>query len=133
MPRTLPQLARDLYDARRAEDGAKVVRIQTEGEIAALVPTDDTGSKTVDAGEGLKVCVKRAMGYDADVEAIRALGLTLQPELMPLALHPPVAAEYGFDEKAYELLRTKHPDIFAKVAKFVTATPRKVSVTLKLA
>ena len=128
---TLNELAKNLFDAKRTEDAAKKARITAEEAIALLVETDDNGSKTVDAGEGLKVTVKRAMAYEADVEAIRALDIP--EDLLPVELHPAIPAEYGFDEKGYEWLRKERPDVFAKVAEHVTATPRKVSVSLKLA
>ena len=121
----LSELAGKLYDAKRAEDAAKEARIAIEEQIAKLVPTAENGSKTVDAGEGLKVTVKRAMGYKADVDAIRNLNM----DDAPLKLTPP---KYELDPKAYELLATKDPQRFNVIAKHVQAVPRKVAVTLKL-
>jgi hypothetical protein len=129
--KTLAELAGALYDAKRTEDEAKRQRIEIEEAIAALVETGENQSKTVDAAPGLKVLVKRAMSYEADVEAIRKLNL--DADILPLELHPPIPAEYGFDEKAYERLREQNPAAWAKVAEHVVAKPRKVSVTLKLA
>jgi hypothetical protein len=127
----LNTLAKNLFDAKRAEDAAKKQRIAAEEAIAVLVETGDNGSKTVDAGEGLKVVVKRALRYKADLDAIRALSI---PDiLMPVDMTPPVPAGYAFNEKKYEELREQHMDTFNAIAKFVTATPAKVSVTLKLA
>ena len=127
----LNTLAKNLFDARRDEEKAKKARIAAEEAIAALVKTGDNETKTVDAGDGLKVVVKRAMGYKADVDAIRALNIPA--EVMPILPTAPVPAGYAFDEARYEALREEHPDVFAKLAKCVTATPKKVSVTLKLA
>jgi hypothetical protein len=128
---TLEQLAIKLYDAKEAEKDAKGTRIECEEAIAALVETDANGSKTVAAGDKLKVVVKRAMGYKADVDAIRALDIP--DEVMPLKMTDPQPAGYVFDEKAYEALKDEHPDIFKTVATAVTAAPLKTSVTLKLA
>jgi plasmid stabilization system protein ParE len=125
---TLNELAGKLFDAKRAEDAAKKVRIECEEAIAALVETPENGSKTVDAGDGLKVVVKRAIGYFADVEAIR--GLDISEDILPVTLVP---SSYTFNERAYESLRDVRPDLFAKIAKHVETKPRKVSVTLKLA
>ena len=127
----LNELAKKLFDARRIEADAKKTRIECEEAIAELVETGDNGSKTVDAGEGLKVTVKRALGYKADVEAIRRLDIA--DEVKPLKLTDPVPASYVFDEKAYEDLKDTHPDVFATIAKAVEVVPRKVSVSLKLA
>jgi hypothetical protein len=116
-------LAQELYDARRAEDAAAAARISVEERIAALVETGDNGSKTVEAG-ALKVTVKRALSYKADLDNLRLIAGA------PLKLVPEKSA---LDEKAYEKLRTADPALFATVAEFVTVTPRKVSVELKLA
>jgi len=131
----LGELATALYDAKKAEDDANAKRIAIEEEIAALVETGDNGSKTVDAENGLKLTVKRAMTYKADVQAIREIGDAALPAgfALPLAFVEEKPATWEFDEKAYEVLREKSPLAFAKIAKFVTAKPRKVSVALKLA
>ena len=127
----IKELAEKLYDAKKTEKAAKETRIECEEAIAALVETGDNGSKTVSAGEDLKVTVKRALGYKADVDAIRALNIA--EEVMPLKLTDPVPGMYVFDEKAYEALKDDHPDVFAIVATTVDVVPRKVSVTIKLA
>ena len=116
-------LAQELYDARRAEDAATATRISVEERIAALVETGDNGSKTVEAG-ALKVTVKRALSYKADLEALAKIANA------PVKTVP---AKSALDEKAYEKLRESNPALFATVAEFVTVTPRKVSVELKLA
>jgi len=124
------ELACILADAKREEGTAKKKRISCEEQIAALIETADNGSKTVDAGDGLKVTVKRALGYAVDVDAIRSLDL---PEgVIPLKLTDPVEAMYVFDQKAYENIVENHPDVAAKLADCITSKPRKVSVTLKL-
>lgn len=128
---TLLQLAQELFATKRAEEEAKKLRIECEEKIAALVETGIDGSKTVDAGEGLKLTVKRGMNYKANVDAIRALDIP--EEVMPLSMTDPQPAGYVFDKKAYEALREQHPDVFAVVAQAVEATPAKVSVTLKMA
>ena len=130
----LEQLATELYEAKKAEESAKARRIEVEEAIAAQVETGDNGSKTVNAG-ALKLTVKRGMIYKANVDAIREIGETEMPNgtALPLKFVPPQPATYEFDEKAYESLRSAAPEAFAKLARFVTAKPRKVSVELKLA
>lgn len=129
--KTISELAKELYDAKRAEDAAKKLRIAAEEAIAALVETDANGSKTVEAGEGLKVTVKRELSYKADLNGIR--GLNLDEEFIPVIPVAPQPAGYAFDEKAYEILRITHPDKFSIVSQFVEVKPRKTAVTLKLA
>ena len=118
----LEKLATALYDAKKAEDAAKESRVAIEEEIAALVETPDSGSKTVTAGS-LKVTVKRGFSYKADVQAILGLGLA----------DPPLKTKIELHEKAYEDIRATDSGLFAKLSKFVTVTPRKVAVTLSLA
>jgi hypothetical protein len=129
MQEQLATLAGQLFDAKRAEENAKLRRIQIEEQIAELVETTPIGSKTVDAGNGIKVTIKRALGYKADVDAIRAMDLGDVAQI-PVKLVP---ASYVFDEKAYERLLEEHPSLAAQFAEHVTVTPRKVSVTMKLA
>jgi hypothetical protein len=129
--KSLETLAKELFDAKKAETKAKAARIEAEEEIAKLVETDDNGSKTVPAGEDLKVVVKRKLNYKPDVDAIRAMNIPA--ERMPLTLNDPIPATYSFDQKAYEALRLEDAVMFAHVAEAVAVTPAKVSVTVKLA
>jgi hypothetical protein len=122
MPTTIETLAVALYDAKKAEDAAKEARVALEEEIAALVETPENGSKTVTAG-ALKVTVKRGFSYKADVQAILGLGLA----------DPPLKTKIELNEKAYEEIRESDPGLYARISKFVTVTPRKVAVMLKLA
>ena len=128
---TLETLAKDLHKAKKDEGAAKKIRIECEEKIAELVETGDNGSKTVAAGDDLKVTVKRALYYKGDVDAIRALDIP--EELMPITLIPAQAASYAFDQKAYEALKESNPQVFAVVAPSVDVKPAKVSVTIKLA
>jgi hypothetical protein len=122
---TLAELAGFLYDAKKREDAAKLERIDIEEQIAAMVETPDNGSKTVDAGNGLKVVVKRSLNYKADMEGLVSLD--------GLVIRIPVKTKQVFDEKAYEEIRASLPKDYAKISEFVTISPAKTSVTLKLA
>jgi hypothetical protein len=131
--KTLEQLATDLWDAKKAEDIAKQKRIEAEEAIAALVETTETGSKTVPAGDNLKVTVKRGIIFNVDVDVLRSMaGVEIPADLCPVKMTPPVPAGYAFDEKAYLDLKEHYPEIYGKIAKIVTTKPRKVSVELKL-
>lgn len=127
---TLNELAKQLFQAKRTETAAKEERIAIEEAIAAIVTIDgDRGSRTEDAGDGLKVTVERKWNYKADIAGIRALDLP-DDAMIPLK-HVP--ASYAFDATAYEKIRQDHPDVASRLAGLVTATPAKVSVSLKLA
>jgi len=129
--KTVETLAIELHQAKKDEKKAKGIRIECEEKIAELVETGENASKTIPAGLDLKVTVKRALGYKADVDAIRALDIP--DDMMPITLVPAQAASYAFDQKAYEALKEENQMVFAKVAEAVAVVPRKVSVTVKLA
>lgn len=130
---TLEELALELYKAKKDEDAAKKKRIAAEEAIAALVETPENGSKTVEAGDNLKVCVKRGISFKADVEAIRALAEEFGEGVdLPLVMTDPVPAGYIFDEKAYLAMQTENPEAFKVVSKYVESKPKKVAVELKL-
>ena len=124
--KTLTELARDLYTAKRAEEQAKKARVEVEEQIASQVETPERGSVTVDAGGGLKVTVKRDLTYEADCTALRnALGDFAPVETIP--------AEDAFSPSLYEKLRKDRPDLFQRASEMVSTKPRKVSVVLRLA
>ncbi len=123
---TLATLATLLSKTKEREDAVKRERIAIEEQIAELVETKANGSKTVDAGNGVKVTVKRAVTYKANIEAIREL--KIPDELIPLKLVPET---YKLDEKKYEQLLAINPTVGARISKFVEVKPRKVAVALK--
>jgi len=125
----LHELTMWLCEAKRDEAAAKARRIEFEEAIAAQVTIDEGAqSATVDAGEGLKVTVKRGTNYKADVAAIREVdlgGIELPLKYIP--------ADYAFDKVAYEKLRATRPSAAAKLADFITTKPAKTAVTVKMA
>lgn len=121
----LEQLAVMLSNAKVAENAAKKTRIECEEKIAAMVETEINGSKTVEAGERMKITVKRGLSYKADMEALLALeGIDLPVKKIP--------AKDEFDEKAYEAMLADPPNGFVRILNCVTVKPKKVSVTIKL-
>ena len=89
----LAELVKELYVAKQNEEVAKKARIAVEERIAALVPTAENGSRTVDSGV-MKVTVKRANSYKIDDEAAFALACP--------ALVKEIPAKWEIDVKAYE-------------------------------
>jgi hypothetical protein len=124
---TLGDLAGSLFRAKKDEETAKQSRIKIEEALASKIEGPEIGSTTIDTGEGIKVTVKRGFNYKADVAAIR--DLEMSDELVPIEFIPSC---FAFDESKYEALRSSNPQQFAKVAPFVTVTPKKVSVSLKI-
>lgn len=126
--KTLEELAIQLHEAKVAENKAKESRIEAEEAIAKLVETSENGSKTVDAGDHMKITVKRGLLYKADVDDLKKLWEE-QGINVPLKLVPESVA---FDAKMYEEMRDNVAPGFLQISKLVTVTPAKTSVTLKL-
>lgn len=123
----LEQLFEELHKAKAAEAEAKAARLSVEEQILSQIENaPEVGSLTLKGGS-YRCSVKFARSYKADVEAIRQL--EVEPDLLPLRLKP---ATYELDKKAYEDLRGKRPDVFAKVAACVASKASKPSLTLKV-
>lgn len=119
----LAELVKELYVAKQNEEVAKKARTAVEERIAALVPTAENGSRTVDSGV-MKVTVKRANSYKIDDEAAFALAFP--------ALVKEIPAKWEIDVKAYEAERAKDSPLYREAAEHVAVTPKKASVTLKV-
>ncbi len=124
-------LSRALLEIKEKEEEIKSSRILLEGKIALLIPTEDSGQKTVTLDDGSKVTVKRGLIYKADVQDIRGV---FSDEFIRKELPVPISVkvEEKLDVKGYEWYRENHPKIFNELAEFVTVTPKKVAITLKM-
>ena len=108
-----------LYNAKKAEEQAKVARIEAEEAVASALGGPDNGSKTFITGT-LKVVVKRGYNYKvSDMEALK--------NAYPALVKTTVKEE--LDAKAYELAIASGP---TDACEFVTTVPKKVSVELKM-
>lgn len=107
---------------------AAAVRNQIETEIAALIPSEDMGQKTVTLKDGTKITVKRGLIYKADLNKIE-FALADFEALAPIE----TKTTRELDIEGYEWYRANDLLIFPHIAQHVTVTPRKVSVTLKAA
>ncbi len=122
----LEVLASALRAAKSKENLAKDIRISIEEDIAKCVETKEVGQKTVTLENGTKVTVKRGLNYRADIDGIYSA-------LEDNPFHPPVKMEtkYSLDVKGYEWYRENNSEIFERIAKHVTVTPKKIAVTLQ--
>ena len=121
----LEDLIGTLIGLKDAEEYARRERIATEERIARLIPTKDSGQKTITmAYSGWKITVKRGFNYKADIEEIEKFGNLCELE-MPIkvikTLHIP----------KYELFRKNYPIFFNRMSQFVTLTPKKIAVSLQ--
>jgi hypothetical protein len=126
----LERLAVELSNAKVTEAKAKDIRIECEAEICKLVETEDVGSKTVPAGDRMKITVKRSISYKPDMEAL----LELEGIKLPLTTVPEetIAEHDVFDKKLYEKMLKDPPMGFAKVLDCIVVNQLKPSVTIKL-
>lgn len=132
----LKSLTVDLAAARNDEAEAKKRRIQAEEAIVALLDPGDKSTITIDPGNGLKVTVKTELGYKADIDEI----LKIDSDLIKATV------KQELDVKAYEELRERKgrfaplsmsaenaERLFARISEHVTVSPKKPSVSLKVA
>jgi methionine aminopeptidase len=126
----LLSLSGQLASAKEDEEIAKATRISIEEEIAKLVPSPESGQKTVKLKDGSKLTVKRGLIYKADVEDIRNV---FSDEAISEKMYPPIktTTKEELDEKGYEWYRLNYPQIFLELSEFVTVTPKKISVTIQ--
>lgn len=112
-------LVAELYNAKKAEEQAKRARIEAEEAVAAALGGPENGSRTFMTGT-LKVTVKRGYNYKvSDMEAFK--------KAYPALVKTTVKDE--LDAKQYELAVASGP---TDATEFVTVTPKKVSVELKM-
>lgn len=114
----IDNLASKLVLARATEAKAKENRIKCEEAILAQYKLAETGSKTVKTGNGLKLTLKTALGYKIEK------GATL-PDCVTKT-----TTKVELDANAYEALRESDPMEFSRIAKMVTTTQKKPSVTV---
>ena len=118
-------LAERLLTAKADEAEARDRRIVVEAQVASLIPTDGAESKTVTLSNGFKIVVKRPISYKADIPGIlNCMEGTEYPS--------PIESKttHSLDVKGYEWYRDQKPEMFAKLAKFVTVKSLKTSVGL---
>lgn len=124
----LRQLASFLKTAKHEEELAKQARIKVEEEIAALVPGPESGQKTIDLGDGVKITVERGFNYKADIPEIDKVFSG-----MPNLGHAPIKTKTTreLDVKGYEWYRENHTEVFYEFARYVAVMPKKTAVSVK--
>lgn len=132
---TLCQLARFLLTAKHEENEARKKRVEIEERIAALVPGPESGQKTVDLGNGVKITVERGLNYKANLDAISKLFSDNAADLPDtLGQYPPpvkTKTTRELDVTGYDWYRENVPSLFVEIAKHVEAKPKKVDVSVK--
>lgn len=124
----LVQAVETYVAAKRAEDTAKARRIEAEDRILALLPPKEEGSQTVGVG-GYKVTLTGKMNYrceDPRALAEFCASAGWAPSMVP------VKTEVRLDETGAKWLRSNEPQAWSSLAQFVTISPAKTSVSVKV-
>lgn len=133
----LLSLSEKLREIKDHEALYKAARIAIEGEIAELIPTPtERSQKTVVLENGMKITVKRALSYKADLKGIREAWKQFKQFPQSSSSYPsfdlPIKTKQELDVTGYEWYRKEHPELFRKLSEHVVTAPRKISVSLTL-
>lgn len=114
------QLANEYARAKAAENVAKEARVKAEAALAEALGGKDDGSMSFKCGP-MSVTVKRGWNYKVD-------------DIEQFASHFPalVSTKPTFNATAYEKARREGGTLFDDACQHVTATPKKVSVEIKI-
>lgn len=122
---SIDQLAQDLIQAKKTEAAATAARVAIELEIIKHLGAREEGSETHALQSGLKVEIKGALNYKADMGMLRELASKL-PADMPI-----IKVKEELDETGAKWIRKNAPDKWAIIAPAITIKPAKTSVSIK--
>lgn len=124
----LQYLAIRLMQEKDDESKARDRRVAIEEQIAVLIPGPDKGQKTVTLEDGTKITVERGFNYKADLAEIeKVFASEGESRYAPIK----VKTTRELDVKGYEWYRENDPEAFQLLARHVSVTPKKVSVSVK--
>lgn len=113
-------------EAKRLEEQWKQKRIEAGNAIAEALGTPDEGSKTHKVDElGVKVTVKQPVNRRVDWTAFDAVAAAHPGE------HLPVVHKRELDTKGLKWIRDNQPQLYAELARAITATPGRVQIEIK--
>jgi hypothetical protein len=120
-------LVDSLVTAKAIESIATAKRIRWEERVAQKLGGTEDGQKTTTLENGMKVTIKRGFNFSADCDAIRKLFAVEQYDSSPPI---EIKTTIKLDEPAYKEFARRLPAAYKRMTQFVTAKPKKVSVTL---
>ncbi|HDZ25647.1 MAG TPA: hypothetical protein ENH65_03950 [Candidatus Aminicenantes bacterium] len=126
MSTVLGMLVRELLEFKISESIAREARIKIEKQIANLIPTKDSGQKTIELEDGWKVTVKRGFNYRTNIDGMRTA-------FEQIGFPAPIKTEikHTLDVKGYEWYREMNVEVFSAISSYVTVTPKKIAVSLQ--
>ena len=115
---SIDDLLAELAFAKTNLQKAKDEVLKVEEKILNQQETKDKGSKTITGGNGLKLTITTGYSYKLESGFPKEMPTKMKTEL---------------DASKYEKIRESDPDLFNKLSEFVTAKPKKPSLSLKVA
>lgn len=126
LPNALDNLVPLWIEAKRAEDFAKIQRLEIEERILAVQPANPDGAVTVEAG-GYKVTLTASFSYKADdMDTLSEITRKWDRDLVPIKTKTEV------DATGCKWLRANRPDLWSEIARVMTVKPLKTSVSVKV-
>lgn len=118
-------LLQQLINYKAAEERARANRIEAEQALLPFLESRDEGSVTTEI-DGFKVTVTKRMNRRCS-----AAGFAAIRQDVPEALRP-IKVKDALDEAGVRWLRDNEPELYARIAKHITATPGKPTLTIKV-
>lgn len=124
---TLSYLVRRLQATKKTEEDVKTMRIMVEEKIAALIPGPERGQVTTTLSDGTKIVVERGYNYKTNIPEIEKICKNRD-------ITPPIKSKttIELDITGYEWYSREKPEDWKLLAEYVVATPKKISVQVKL-
>lgn len=125
--RTAEDVAADLLAARKMRDEANKLVLEMEQELIEVLGSPEEGSKTHRLS-GFKVEIKGVVNRKVDWDIFDSVCQTLERD-EPFFVAP-IKVKRELDETFFKRLYKDQPGVYARLAKGVTATPGKTSVSV---
>ncbi len=122
---TADELVAQWREAKQAERLAEEHRVYIGNKLANILGAPAEGSKTYDVGD-FKVTVKQPVNRRVDWTTFDAIAA-----VVPEGTHLPVKTKRELDEVGLAWIRENQPELYAELAKAITATPGRVGIDIK--
>jgi len=121
---TVSHLAEQLFAARAAERAAEQARVAAEGALIAALGFDKPEGQSTETIGDLKVTIKTGTTTKVDWDKLDEILPSLPESLRP------VKTERKLDTAGVKYLAENHADLYRKVARALSTSPAKTSVTI---
>jgi hypothetical protein len=112
-------------EAKRVEAQAEAQRVSIGNKLANILGVPDEGSKSYDVGD-FKVTVKQPINRKVDWEVFDAVAA-----VAPEGTHMPAKVKRELDETGLKWIREHQPELYAELAKAITASPGRIGIEIK--